>query len=599
MRTGEEYWFHNATRPGTVGGVFSDSGTWPGISFGQIYDYESPNQHGGFPYLWSTWSNVTGSMFIPGYGLYEITDNVWDMYDAFTGNYICSINHVPSSSVEMFGADTSATGKDGSLLIYRIVDLTPYGPTRSYYLQCWNSSRAIWYKPSYSSNEYWMWRPYVGTVFDGNNGYSLNVSLAGKNLPGTPQWVVGEEIMVGKSGFAGFGATGTNDVTAMWAISLKPGQEGNLLWSRTYSTNHMGHKNLTYSPSAFSIDDGYFSIRCAETMQEWVYSLATGELVWGPTPPSDSQYDFYSTGFGASTIADGKLLYCGMGGVLRAWDIKTGKALWNYSATSIGFDSPYGANYPISLAFVADGKAYLYSSEHSPSKPAWRGAMLRCVNLTDGKEIWTITHWGNGPSIADGYIVDLNAYDNRIYCYGKGPSATTVTAPPKVSVHGDSVLIEGYVTDQCAGAKALAEKMGYVNGVPAIADADQKAWMEYLYMQRPCPTSATGVDVTLDALDPNGNFVHIGTVTSDMSGMFKKMFVPEVPGEYTIIATFAGSKSYGSSYAQTAIGVEEAPPASPPPEYPQPFDYTMHFVYAVIAIIIAIAIVGLLILRKK
>ena len=128
--------------------------------------------------------------------------------------------------------------------------------------------------------------------------------------------------------------------------------------------------------------------------------------------------------------------------------------------------------------------------------------------------------------------------------------------------------------------------------------ADQQAWMEYLYEQQAAPTNPKGVEVSLDTLDPNGNFMHIGTVTSDASGMYKKAFVPEVPGEYTIIASFAGSKSYGGSYAETAINVDEAPPATAAPEYPQPIDYTMHFVFAVIAIIIAVAIAAIWIRRK-
>ncbi|MCW4002674.1 MAG: hypothetical protein NWE95_02005, partial [Candidatus Bathyarchaeota archaeon] len=86
-------------------------------------------------------------------------------------------------------------------------------------------------------------------------------------------------------------------------------------------------------------------------------------------------------------------------------------------------------------------------------------------------------------------------------------------------------------------------------------------------------------------------------------GTYGCLFTPEVPGTYKIIATFAGSKSYGSSFAQTYMAVGEAPPVTPPPEYPQPIDPTMTIVYAAIAIIIAvvisIAIVGLLILRKK
>jgi hypothetical protein len=124
--------------------------------------------------------------------------------------------------------------------------------------------------------------------------------------------------------------------------------------------------------------------------------------------------------------------------------------------------------------------------------------------------------------------------------------------------------------------------------------------MDYMVQQSvAAPMNAKGVDVTLDAVDPNGNFIHIDTVTSDMSGMFKKMFTPEVPGEYTIIATFAGSGSYGASYAETAIGVLEAPPATPPPQYPVPIDYTMAIIGAAIAVIIAVAIVGLILLLRK
>jgi hypothetical protein len=113
------------------------------------------------------------------------------------------------------------------------------------------------------------------------------------------------------------------------------------------------------------------------------------------------------------------------------------------------------------------------------------------------------------------------------------------------------------------------------------------------------PSNAKGVNVTLDAIDPNNNFIHIGTTTSDLTGNYGLKFTPEVPGTYQIIATFAGSASYGSSFAQTYITVDEAPPATAAPEYPQPIDNTMTIVYATIAIIIAVAIVGLLLLRKK
>jgi hypothetical protein len=305
------------------------------------------------------------------------------------------------------------------------------------------------------------------------------------------------------------------------------------------------------------------------------------------------------------------MLFCqgdGMAaGELIAYNVTTGKVLWKYTPAQVGFESPYG-NYPISVTCIADGKIYLSSGEHSPTQPLWRGSYLRCINASNGAELWKVLHWGVWQMagteqgmvvLADGFLVGLNFYDNRIYCYGKGPSATTVTASPEVSVHGDSVLIKGMVTDESPGAKELAPKLGFANGVPAIADESMQAWMEYLYAQQAIPTNATGVEVTLDTIDPNGNFVHIGTATSDTSGLFSHMFTPEVPGKYTIIATFEGSKSYWPSYAETAIGVSEAPTEKAPPEYPQPIDYTMAIIGAVVVLLIAIAIVGILLYRKK
>jgi hypothetical protein len=123
--------------------------------------------------------------------------------------------------------------------------------------------------------------------------------------------------------------------------------------------------------------------------------------------------------------------------------------------------------------------------------------------------------------------------------------------------------------------------------------------MEFLHMQQPCPTDIKGVEVVLETLDPNNNFYEIGRATTDTSGNFGLMWEPEVPGTYMVIATFAGSNSYGSSQATTYVGVVEAPPSTPLPEYPVPFDYTLTIVGMGIVLLIAIAIVGILLLRKR
>src|SRR3990172_212790 len=95
-----------------------------------------------------------------------------------------------------------------------------------------------------------------------------------------------------------------------------------------------------------------------------------------------------------------------------------------------------------------------------------------------------------------------------------------------------------------------------------MSDASMGTWMEYMHMQKTILGNETGVEVMLTAIDPNGNSQDIGTATSTMSGVFTKSFTPTMAGTYQIIATFAGSKSYGSSYSETAI-VAYTPAAAP------------------------------------
>jgi hypothetical protein len=611
LYTGETDYFHNTTGPVTgTGGGFASSGSISGeaLTFGQIYDYESPNQHGGIPYLWST---PPINFFAPA-----TVTATWMMFDAFTGNYICSINNVPSwvsyGSSFFFGADPNVYGKDGSILSYRIAGtpnpISPFLPAGPpFYLQCWNTSRAIWYKPFFASNDYWMWRPTQNYTFDGNNGYSLNASIPA---------VQGGILAIREDQYVIGGTSGKNNGTYvqqgnLWALSLKRGQEGTLLWNITYTPPQTVVPDIVTAGSFFggggisgpSVDpeDGVFIFSEAMTRRWWGYSLETGQQIWGPTP-NESPMNFYSM---MKNIYQGKLLTTGFGGVLVAYDIKTGKQLWNYTAANVGFESPYGY-YPINICGIADGKLYLISGEHSISQPMWRG-FLRCVNASNGEELWKILQFGadGGASLggmyvvlADGYVVGLNQYDSQIYCYGKGPSTITVEAPMNGITQGSSLVIRGTVTDVSAGTKQHVQSLRFPHGVPAMSDADQSAWMEYVYMQQAFPANAVGVPVKIDVVDDNGNFRNIGTVTSDASGVYSCAWKPDIPGKYTVIATFEGSKSYYASWAQTAFVVDEAPPATAPPEKVVFPPIETYFIIATIAIIIAIAIVGIWIKKK-
>jgi hypothetical protein len=129
-------------------------------------------------------------------------------------------------------------------------------------------------------------------------------------------------------------------------------------------------------------------------------------------------------------------------------------------------------------------------------------------------------------------------------------------------------------------------------------------YMNYLHMQSQIPATVTGVPVSIDAVDPNGNFVHLATVTSDgTSGTFAYTWTPTNTGDYKIMSTFAGDDSYGSSFATTYANVVNAPTTVAPTTstitgFATSNDLTTYIAVAVIAIIIAIAIATVLILRK-
>jgi len=174
----------------------------------------------------------------------------------------------------------------------------------------------------------------------------------------------------------------------------------------------------------------------------------------------------------------------------------------------------------------------------------------------------------------------------------------TLSAPDTAVTAGTAVILKGTVMDNSPGTKQANAQLRFPNGVPAVSDESQTAWMLYVYKQFQQPMDTVGVPVSIDAVDPNGNYIHLGETTSDASGQFYFTYTPTVAGQYTIYATFAGSASYYSSFAQNAMTVA-AVHATPEPTEQANTPYEMYTIGMGIAIIAVVAIIGLLILRKK
>jgi hypothetical protein len=396
---------------------------------------------------------------------------------------------------------------------------------------------------------------------------------------------------------------GTPDPYTVWAISDRPENRGELLWLKNYPAPA---NTLSLQLGPVDPVNRVWTMNEVETFQWRGYSLNDGSPLWGPTTTEFRDVQYFGGGEGAgqrAVTAYGNLYVAGYAGEVFCYSTTDGELVWKYNNTDSGLQTPWGMM-PIFIAAIADGKVYLFNNEHSPNAPLYKGYSIYCIDAENGNEIYKMLGWagqtgGRGLStslLADGFLVYYSYYDNQIYCVGKGPSKTTVTVQNDVIAKGESILIKGMVTDTSSGTTQEEQAARFPNGVPAVADESMSGWMEYVYMQKPCPEMVTGVQVKLTAFDSNGGMEDIGTVTSDGSGVFTKMWTPENEGEYRIVAIFEGSKSYWTSYAETAIGV------GPAPTLPEEVDLTsledsmsnqMTYILAILVIVIIALIIAL------
>jgi len=566
LRTGETVWEKPITTP---------------LKCGMIYNFITGDQYGGHAYLF-TEPGRQGFIIDP-------TSNDWEMYDAMTGEWILNIDNATSG--------TLVRGENGEILSYR---------ASGGKLTMWNASKCIeqgsfgQIYQVYSPAE--IWRPPQGATIDWSPGNEWSVPIP-NNISGVP--------LSGSLGITQI----SDDVVLMTQMDTStPGSfqtgyridaglsaiDGRLLW---------GPINRTLTPftgiSMRSSGDGVY-VEYNRNKKSWTgYSLENGQKLWGPTEPANSSWAYYDY-TGPSVIGYGNLYTWGLAGEVYCYDALTGEEKWSYNTGASGVDSPFGS-WPLGTwqthHVLADGKLYVRAG-HDYTPPVFKGAKLYCLNATTGEEIWSSLSFDivGSPACADGYMVWYNGYDNQIYCYSKGPSTITVSAPDTTQSFGTAIQVKGMVTDESPGAKEYAQTARFPHGVPAISDEDMSAWMEYLYQQQPKPTDAKGVEITIAVLDPNNNLYDVATAESDVNGYYSALFTPLVPGEYTIYATFPGSESYYASVAETFINVEEAPAATAEPT-PTPSSVAdLYFLPMSIGTIVAIVVIGLLlflVIRKR
>jgi hypothetical protein len=412
---------------------------------------------------------------------------------------------------------------------------------------------------------------------------------------------------VGIAGFVGKNENPLSGIMMGTDVAAYNIYTGDSLWNFTLPNTQ------TYSPMCAIADHGLIaflvSLDAGTTPGShggyWLaYDLFTGRLAW-KSDAMDLPWDAEGA-FGAYSTqsAYGMFFRQAYSGVY-AWNWTNGKMVWHYSLPTEGnFETPYTTADGTGVysfnggGIIADGKMYVTNTEHTPTWPMTRGWALNCINITTGELVWKITDAVSTGAIADGYMVSADSQNGYMYTFGKGKSATTVSAPDVSVPLGTAFTIKGTVLDMSAAQP----------GTPCVSASSMETQMEYLHLQMPIDgiwhnLTITGVPVTLIAIASDGTVTDLGSVTTNgYYGTFEKAWTPPAEGTYQIIASFASDDSYGSSAAATAVTVGPAPEPYPQPVETTQADYTMIIMGAAAAIIIAVAIVGLLLflaLRKR
>jgi outer membrane protein assembly factor BamB len=548
LRTGEEIWRDEEM---------------PQFSATQVLQFNTGVQSGSLAYLWAT----NGSN--------------WLIYDAYTGRLLTTIKSTQGSLAPRFGPN-------GEILSY-----TLSGSRNT--LIMWNSTLCL--KSGTFGFTAETYQPWTSQNVDWSRGIQYNVTVP--DVPGTQATSITDtenNVLVAESVLTQYGTTPT---FVHVGYNLTTGEE---IWRHNWTDIEWGSGG-TSAPGligywGWGFGQGYYMFFEKETMQWHVIDIKTGQQHFVTNPINQYTNTDLSSYDWTVLAADGKLFISGYSGDVIAFDLETGNHLWTFEQGPSGLETPYGRWSLFGALAFADNKVFFPVTEHTPPTPISKGYRVYAIDADTGDLIWEFPAFYSSLAFADGYIVGYNGYDDQIYCFGKGPTENTVTTQNDNIKLGNSVLVKGTIMDISSGAEQNVVAKRFPNGLPAMSDDSMTEWMKHAYLQYPLPANATGVNVTISVLDPNGNFYDVATATSDTTGFYSGVFTPEVPGKYTIIATFAGSEAYYGSYAETAINVEEAPPATPPPQYPVPADYTMAIIGAAIAIIIVVVIVGILILRK-
>ena len=601
---------------------------------GMVTDFENINQYGVTgPFLITTGTmpaSQTGGMSPSWHN----TGTEFNIFDGLTGQFLCAVVNGTAPGYlgedahgNIIGYGTNSTAGSmtvtwaGTALLgtttttHTFVVNSTLGPN----LYLWNLSLALNFNAAFnfgfSLNSVFLWKN--GVMWSNPMGAYLNGALvSGLTGGGFGFSVWGQNTIVT--------STGTVSVAEQKGYQVEAGfstKDGHLEWiyNRTSSDTPMLNPSYTRLSNTPSLADGiYVEINQNSYVAEG-FNVDTGKSVWTSNlnvPMADGNMPNPYDSFDFETVPDtttGVLYVWALGGDVWALNITNGAIIWSWSTYQLhgpaGTESPYGI-YPIWVfsdeALAGQGaNTVLYLSEgHEYDPPLFHGAQELAFDGNTGKLLWSNLGFDDtATAVADGVMTTLNAYDGQIYAYAQGPSKTTINVPAIGVTTKTPIVISGAVTDISAGASQPAVAANFPNGLPCVSDASMSGLMEAAYEQQPMPSNLTGVPVTIYVLDSNNNYRAVATTTSDASGSYSLTWTPDIAGNYTVYAVFAGTNGYYGSSATAHMFAGEPVASTAPTTTPATnlaSNTTVEYGIVAIAIIIIVigAVLALLVTRK-
>jgi hypothetical protein len=590
------------------------------LKCGMTTQWKTINMYGVVgPYIWTTGNlpaSETGGRLIQSIS----GRTTFNLYSAETGQYVLSIVNGSSMTLkedsqgDIIGYFLNSTV--GTMRIYGnapamgtqplvgTVNITAGHPV----LCCFNFTQAL--------GNSWGWSPSLNTAIDFGLGvmWAKPVPTEINGKPITPALAMdainplGGDAVVLTGGYTIM--QGGGDETSGWlVVASMDDTTGDVLMCKNFTYADGYESLLPYTRTTSCNIDGYRAIANVVNNKIDAFNIRTGQKVWSSTldTPSGTTNTFDTFGFKAAPV-NGTLLLFGLGGDIWAYNGKTGQEMWYTNTTSLigdsGIETPYGT-WPLwvfsSQAYTPEVAYLAIGHEYNP--PLFHGGQLLAINMTDGSLAWSeLGAYIRSVAIANGVLLSLNAYDNQIYAFGKGPTKITVNAPDLGVTTGTPIRITGIITDVSAGVAQSEVAKNFPNGVPCISDASQSKFMEHIYQDQPMPTDVTGVPITLSVLDQNGNYRAIGTTVSTPSGTFGYTWTPDISGDYTLYASFDGSNSYWPTSASTSFYAgEPAATANPSPTQTQSMadQYFLPAIAGLFVLIIIVLVMLAIVMMKK